>query len=78
METIDEMRERHKSEIVGLQNNCEHDLETITFEVCKICDKRDDIIEDGFGMVCSAWCSECGQKSMAIIRPGKVQCNNCG
>ena len=38
----------------------------------------DDIIEDGFGMSVSAWCPECGQKSMCIVRPGKVQCDNCG
>ena len=40
-------------------------------------EKESDIIEDGFGNVWSAWCPECGQKTMCIVRPGKVQCNNC-
>jgi hypothetical protein len=34
-------------------------------------------IDDGFGSEWSAWCPECGKKSMSIVRPGKVQCNNC-
>ena len=34
-------------------------------------------IEDGFGSCWSAWCPECGKKSMSVVRPGKVQCNNC-
>lgn len=38
----------------------------------------DDIIEDGFGSVWSAWCYMCGRKSMQIVRPGKVQCGYCG
>jgi hypothetical protein len=35
-------------------------------------------IDDGFGSEWSAWCPECGKKSMSIVRPGKVQCGNCG
>ena len=35
-------------------------------------------IEDGFGSKWSAWCPQCGKKSMSVVRPGKVQCNNCG
>ena len=38
----------------------------------------DDTIDDGFGSVWSAWCCRCGEKSMSIVRPGKVQCGNCG
>ena len=38
----------------------------------------DDIIEDGFGSAWSAWCPECNQKTMCVVRPGKCQCNNCG
>jgi len=39
---------------------------------------NEDTIDDGFGSVWSAWRPKCGQKSMAVVRPGKVQCNNCG
>lgn len=37
-----------------------------------------DTIEDGYGGAWSAWCPECGRKTMQIMRPGKVQCANCG
>jgi len=37
-----------------------------------------DIVEDGFGNAVSAYCPECGEKSMVVVRPGKFQCNNCG
>jgi hypothetical protein len=40
--------------------------------------KDGSTIEDGFGSVWSAWCPECGKKSMSVVRPGKVQCNHCG
>ena len=40
--------------------------------------KDDSTIEDGFGSCWSAWCPSCGNKSMSIVRPGKVQCNHCG
>ena len=36
----------------------------------------DDLLDDGFGNRWSAWCPTCGQKSMSIVRPGKVQCNS--
>lgn len=39
---------------------------------------KDDIIEDGFGSAWSAWCPECKQRTMQVMRPGKVQCANCG
>jgi hypothetical protein len=39
---------------------------------------KDDIIEDGFGSAWSAWCPECQKKAMHVVRPGKVQCGNCG
>lgn len=48
-------------------------------ECCGFKEPKDDsTIEDGFGMVCSAWCPECGEKTMSIVRPGEVQCGNCG
>lgn len=37
-----------------------------------------DVISDGFGGCWSAWCPECKKKSMQIVRPGKVQCDECG
>jgi len=40
--------------------------------------KDDSTIDDGFGSVWSAWCPECGEKSMSVVRPGEAQCANCG
>ena len=37
-----------------------------------------DIIQDGLGSVWSAYCPVCKEKSMSVVRPGKVQCDNCG
>ena len=37
-----------------------------------------DVIEDGFGNAWSAYCPECGQRTMQVIRPGKCQCSECG
>jgi hypothetical protein len=37
-----------------------------------------DTIEDGHGGFWSSVCPECGEKAMHIVRPGKVQCSNCG
>ena len=35
-------------------------------------------IKDGHGGEWSAWCPECGRKSVAVVRPGKAQCEHCG
>ncbi len=35
-------------------------------------------IEDGFGNSWSIICPLCNDKSMQVMRPGKVQCSNCG
>jgi hypothetical protein len=40
--------------------------------------KDNDIIEDGFGSIWSAWCPMCGKKSMHVVRPGDAQCSHCG
>lgn len=40
--------------------------------------KDDDTLEDGFGSVWSAWCPVCHNKSISVVRPGKVQCDECG
>ena len=41
--------------------------------------KKDiEYLDDGFGNCFSPYCPECRRKTMQIIRPGKVQCGNCG
>jgi hypothetical protein len=39
---------------------------------------EDPTIEDGFGSGWSKRCPECGELSMEVVRPGKVQCGRCG
>ena len=41
-------------------------------------EKKNDVIEDGFGNTWSAYCPECNKKTMQVVRPGKVQCTKCG
>ncbi len=36
-----------------------------------------ETISDGFGSTFPAWCSACKTKSMRIVRPGDVWCENC-
>ena len=38
----------------------------------------EEVISDGFGSSWSRTCPTCKQKTMEIVRPGKVQCCNCG
>ena len=38
---------------------------------------EDELIEDGFGTASSPWCSNCGQKTMYVCRPGDIRCCNC-
>lgn len=38
---------------------------------------NDETIEDGFGNAWSKRCPECGKLTMVVVRPGKVQCDNC-
>jgi len=40
--------------------------------------RKEETISDGFGSTWLKRCPECGKDSMVVIRPGKVQCNNCG
>lgn len=35
-------------------------------------------LDDGFGNRWSSICPNCGKDSMSIVRPGKVQCSECG
>lgn len=37
-----------------------------------------ETISDGFGSEWSAYCNKCKQKTMSVVRPGKVQCSECG
>lgn len=37
----------------------------------------DSTIEDGFGSAWSKRCPECGEDTIEVVRPGKVQCSNC-
>ena len=37
----------------------------------------DDMIDDDFGNSTSAWCQNCGKKTMVVVRPGKFQCTEC-
>ena len=41
-------------------------------------EKEKDTIEDGLGSVWSAYCAQCGKKSMFVNRPGDARCENCG
>lgn len=36
-----------------------------------------DTVSDGFGSTWSATCMTCGNKSISVVRPGKVQCDIC-
>lgn len=42
--------------------------------------QREDLptISDGFGSEWPAICAECGRPTMAVVRPGKAQCSECG
>ena len=44
-----------------------------TIDSCPDC-----FISDGFDSVWSIWCPMCYNKSMQVVRPGKVQCEECG
>ena len=41
-------------------------------------EELDEEISEGLGSVWSAYCPKCKEKSMSVVRPGKVQCDNCG
>lgn len=36
------------------------------------------ILSDGFGNWWENWCKRCEERSLQVIRPGKVQCCLCG
>ena len=37
-----------------------------------------DTIADGHGSAWSIVCPDCGKRTMHVVRPGKVQCGECG
>ena len=47
-------------------------------EKAKICTARLNNLKDGYGNAWKKTCPECKQDTMEIIRPGKVQCSECG
>lgn len=40
--------------------------------------KNGDILKDGHGSQVSIVCPQCGGRTMQIVRPGKIQCSECG
>lgn len=49
------------------------------YQHCAKCDPEAfGSISDGFGSVWSKKCPTCQQDTMEVVRPGKVQCTNCG
>lgn len=65
--------EKRLEEIEMIEFDCAECGETLTVQhECK-----DEMLDDGFGMECSPYCPDCGNKSMSIVRPGKVQCGVC-
>jgi len=66
------------------KENMKTDISQLSFLIR--CYKNKDMIEnilnnninDGFGNVWNKICPECNQSTMQVLRPGKVQCSNCG
>mgnify|MGYP001574186091 CR=1 FL=1 len=62
---------------IELKNN-------IIDSISKIIERNDDInlakdtVSDGFGNTWSIKCPACGKDEIFVVRPGKIQCNNCG
>lgn len=51
----------------------------LPFVFCPWCGKKlEDWVEDDFGSAVSAYCPECKEPTMQVVRPGKFQCSNCG
>ncbi len=47
-------------------------------EVKQIYNAEGAVISDGFGGNWSAFCRDCGNQTMEVVRPGKARCSNCG
>jgi hypothetical protein len=48
------------------------------YEHCAACDPIAFPLDDGFGNKWSRQCPTCHAFTMEIVRPGQVQCTNCG
>ena len=60
---------------LGEAQNQYEQIATLKAEVERL---RDQTISDGFGSTWSKKCPMCGKDTMEVVRPGKVQCANCG
>ena len=53
------------------------DTELTDDEMSAAIRRKGDFVGDGYAYI-SAWCPECGNKTMQVVRPGKFQCSKCG
>ena len=53
-------------------------LKCLSCKIVEVDNVNEDMLEDGFGGYWSKWCGVCNQPTIEIVRPGKVQCGNCG
>jgi len=57
-------------------------LNSYSCKYCRHCEMyengSDRLISDGFGSAWSIVCPECEKPIMQVVRPGKVQCPDCG
>lgn len=65
------------NELVEAHNKLEAEYHSNKHPHPVLDERSDETIEDGFGSTWSAWCPKCGKKTMSVVRPGKVQCDNC-
>lgn len=53
------------------------DLKALIADILEEFEFIPDTITDGYS-IGSAWCPDCEEKTVSFVRPGKVQCSNCG
>jgi len=75
---IEGLRDALRGTTEFLEDNDEYPMEQHALRVAKAALAGKDTIEDGFGSEWSAWCPMCKKKTMEIVRPGMVQCSECG
>jgi len=68
------LHKEHGLQSLSLFNNS---IWSPNFEYPNVITKEQDIIEDGFGTIAPAVCSECGCRSMYVNRPGDIRCGVC-
>ena len=69
--TLEESQLCVASKYVTLISLCATEYDKIIFA-------RVDTIADGHGSAWSIVCPDCGKRTMHVVRPGKVQCGECG